>query len=100
TEGLPSPFVRAIEVDAKGQLWTGGRNGLAMREGDRFRTVPIPGAPDARIYALSAEPSGGLLIGTRLGLIWLRDGRTKIYREADGLPGDVVFSIVKDGEGG
>ena len=66
-EGLPSSFVRAIATDDRGRLWTGGRNGVAVREGDRFRPVPLPGIPDNRVFALSRRPGGGMLIGTRRG---------------------------------
>jgi ligand-binding sensor domain-containing protein len=48
-EGLPNPFVRAIGADAQGRLWTGGRNGIAVREGERFRPIPLPRVPDNRI---------------------------------------------------
>lgn len=97
-EGLPGPFVRAIEVDSRGRLWIGGRNGIAVREGERFRPIPLSNVPDQRVYALAAV-GDGLLIGTRIGLVWYRDGHTTLYREQQGLPGEVIFSIVKDRNG-
>jgi signal transduction histidine kinase/streptogramin lyase len=99
-QGLPSPFVRAIEVDDKGALWVGTRNGIAVREGERFKTIPLPGVPENRVYGLAREPGGGMLIGTRRGLIWYADGRVRVYRDRDGLPGEVVYCLSQDGLGG
>lgn len=99
-EGLPNAFVRAIAVDAEGRLWTGTRDGVAVRDGERFRRIDLPGVPDTRVFSLLHEPSGGLLIGTRRGLIWRRNGRVTVYLRDDGLPGEVVYSLVRDGLGG
>lgn len=99
-EGLPSPFVRAMALDDRGRIWFGTRNGVAVREGERFRQLPLPGIPDNRVFSLLREPSGGMLIGTRRGLVWYRDGRISIYREPEGLPGEAVFSLLLDGRGG
>src|SRR5690606_35151259 len=100
-EGLPSPFVRALAVDAGGRMWMGTRDGVAVREGERFRTLPLPGIPDNRVFSLEREPTGGMLIGTRRGLVWYReDGRIQLYREPEGIPGEAVFSLLQDGRGG
>ena len=99
-EGLPSAFVRAVEVDDDGRLWLGTRNGVAVRDGERFREVPIGNVPDRRVFALAHEPSGGILVGTRRGLIWRKDGGTRVYLAKDGLPGEVVYSLVHDSIGG
>ena len=99
-EGLPSPFVRDMQVDQDGRLWVGTRNGVAVREGERFRAIPLPNAPDTRVYGLVREPSGGMLIGTRRGLVWYRNGRTQIYGEKDGIPGEAVYCLLQDGKGG
>ncbi len=100
-EGLPSPFVRALAVDAGGRMWMGTRDGVAVREGERFRVLPVPGIPDNRVFSLEREPTDGMLIGTRRGLVWYReDGRIQLYREPQGVPGEAVFSLLQDGRGG
>jgi signal transduction histidine kinase/streptogramin lyase len=99
-EGLPNPFVRAIGRDARGRLWLGTRSGVAVREGDRFRPVPLAGVPDDRVYSVAADASGGMLIGTRRGLVRHSAGQIQVYRERDGLPGDVVYALAADGVGG
>jgi signal transduction histidine kinase/streptogramin lyase len=100
SEGLPNPFVRAIAADAEGRLWVGTRIGVAVREGERFRPIPLPGVPDSRVYGLATAPEGGMLIGTRRGLAWYHAGRVRLFGELDGLPGQVVYSLLPDGAGG
>ena len=99
-EGLPSPFVRDMEVDQSGRMWLGTRNGVAIRSGERFTPVPLPGVPDPRVYGLAREPNGGMLIGTRRGLVWYHGGRTRLFGEKEGLPGEAVYSLLQDGKGG
>ncbi|HTE45788.1 MAG TPA: two-component regulator propeller domain-containing protein, partial [Gemmatimonadaceae bacterium] len=98
--GLPSPFVRAIQVDAKGRLWTGTRNGVAVRDGEIFRSIPLPGVKENRVYSLARDGTTGMLIGTRRGLLWITDTGTREYHEADGLPSEVVYCLVADPKGG
>ncbi|HUQ81749.1 MAG TPA: two-component regulator propeller domain-containing protein [Gemmatimonadaceae bacterium] len=96
-EGLPSPFVRDMVVDQAGSMWVGTRNGVAIRDGEQFHAVTLPNVPDARVYALAREPTGGMLIGTRRGLVWYRNGRTQLYGEKEGLPGEAVYCLLTDG---
>jgi signal transduction histidine kinase/ligand-binding sensor domain-containing protein len=99
-EGLPSPFVRDMVVDDEGRMWVGTRKGVAIREGEQFRHIPVPNAPDERVYGMAREPSGGMLIGTPRGLVWYRDGKTQVYGEKQGLPGEAVYCLLDDGKGG
>jgi signal transduction histidine kinase/ligand-binding sensor domain-containing protein len=101
-EGLPSPFVRAVEVGPAGDVWVGTRNGVAVFDEDagRFRSVELEGLPDSRVYGLGRSPDGGMLIGVRGGLGYLKDGALRVYGEKHGLPGAVVYALVPDGRGG
>ena len=100
-EGLPSPFVRAIASDANGTLWLGTRAGVAVRDGDRFRAVPLPKVQDNRVYSLAREPGrdGRMLVGTSHGLFVYRAGDVRALHEADGLPGEVVYGLAADSTG-
>ncbi len=98
--GLPNAFVRALELDDQGRLWAGTRDGVAVGEGGRFRTIDLSSAPDQRVYSLARAPGGGIMIGTRLGLIHYKEGRVRVYSLRDGLPGEVVYSLLADGNGG
>lgn len=99
-EGLPSPFVRDMEIDRQGRLWAGTRNGVAIREGERFRVLPLPGIPDPRIYDIVREPNAGMLIATRRGLVWYREGNPpRVYGEKEGLPGEAAYCLLPDSAG-
>ena len=56
-------------VDEQGRMWVGTRKGVAVREGERFRRISMPNAPDERVYGMAREPSGGMLIGTVCGVL-------------------------------
>jgi signal transduction histidine kinase/ligand-binding sensor domain-containing protein len=98
--GLHSPFMRGIALDEKGRLWFGTRNNVAVWDAGAFTELPLPDVPERRVYSLAREPRDGMLIGTRRGLVWYRDGRTRMYGEADGIPGESISSLLDDGQGG
>lgn len=99
-EGLPNAFVRALAEDANGTLWAGTRDGVAWWKDGRFRTLPLPRAPDLRVYGLAPLPDGSMLIGTRGGLIHHRGGVQTVFRESEGMPGAFVLSVLTDPAGG
>jgi PAS domain S-box-containing protein len=99
-QGLPNEFVRALAEDAAGRLWVGTRAGLAVREGDRFRAVPLRGIDPPRVYAIAVLPAGGLLVGSRDGLLHYEGGLRRVYLERDGLPDRFVVSLLTDPTGG
>jgi len=92
--------VRDMLVDSAGRMWVATRNGIAVREGERFRAIPMPNVPDPRVYSLARDPKQGMLVGTRRGLVWYRDGRTQLYGEKEGLPGEAVYCLLPDGANG
>ena len=86
-------------------------NGAALQRftGDRVESYPIRDAIDSkRVFRdhdvdsnkLLRDRNGGLWIGTvQRGLIHVHDGRADIFRESDGLSGDIVMSLFEDREG-
>lgn len=99
-EGLPHPFVRAMALGEDGRVWLGTRDGVVYEDGGRFTRVHLPDVPNQRVYSLARAPHEGMFIGTRLGLVWYRNGRTTLYGEKDGIPGQAIMSMVADGRGG
>ncbi|MGP0020185.1 MAG: two-component regulator propeller domain-containing protein [Candidatus Sulfotelmatobacter sp.] len=83
--------------------------GLKHVVGDKVETYPIPSAvnpnallPDRDVNSnkLLRDRDGGLWIGTHeRGLIHVHQGRTEIFRKADGLSGDISCSLFEDREG-
>ncbi|RPJ69172.1 MAG: hybrid sensor histidine kinase/response regulator, partial [Acidobacteria bacterium] len=93
--------VRAFAWASDGTLWIGtGRAGLwTLRSGD-LRPATAEGDPlPLAVHALLVEPDGGLWVGGRQGLTYLRGGRARTYTTADGLGDNYVLSLHRDGEG-
>ena len=101
--------VHALTQDASGTLWVGTNVGL-------FRLDPGGGASPARvdlgvpqgnesagppsIHALLFDRGGSLWIATRVGLFRrLPEGSVEHYAKRNGLPADVVLSLLEDREG-
>ncbi len=71
-DGLSQSIVHSILQDNQGYLWFGTENGLNRYDGDKFLVFKSNPAdpnslPDSYITALSADPDGGIWIGTRFG---------------------------------
>lgn len=49
-QGVDVGHVTAIYAGTR--LWIGGQHGLAVREGERFRTLPVAGAPLQGLYGI------------------------------------------------
>jgi len=95
--------VSAFAQTADGWLWLGTPRGLFRFDGKRFEPVRPAFAqrfPDTDVYALRADPAGGLWIGWRTGGIsHLRDGAVRNWSAADGLPSGSIWGFAQDGAG-
>ena len=101
------PALRGVPVDllladGDGNLWAGGVAGLARirREGPAsFVPADGPGGlPGLRTGLEDRE--GNLWLGSQWeGLTRLRDGWTRRYGAAEGLPGPIVWSVAPDPDG-
>ena len=95
--------VSAFAQTADGWLWLGTPRGLSRFDGKRFEQVRPAFAqrfPDTDVYALQADPAGGLWIGWRTGGIsHLRDGAVRNWSAEDGLPSGSIWGFAQDGAG-
>ncbi len=83
--------------------------GLLQLRGDKLELFPIRGAinphrplpgSDVNSNRLIRDRDGGLWVGAvDRGLIHLHQGRTDLFKRADGLSGDVILSMFEDREG-
>ena len=99
-EGLPNQQVTVLCESHAGGLWIGTPRGLGRWKDGRFERVPA-GADLAGdfIVALHEEADGTLWIGTDgRGLKRLKNGVLRTFTTAEGLPGNVVLSILADGK--
>jgi ligand-binding sensor domain-containing protein len=92
---IPGAPVQVLLTDARGRLWAGTGNGLAMFTGVAWRTVAI--GPEARsmgIRALLDGADGSLWVGTEWDGLWrLKDELWTSY--AGALPGAVLAGRVQ-----
>jgi signal transduction histidine kinase/ligand-binding sensor domain-containing protein len=108
----PMPQMRISDLtrgDDRGLLVAVNGAGLQQFTGDRVESYPIRDAIDPkkvlRDYDVDSnkllrDRNGGLWIGTvQRGLIHVQNGRADVFRESDGLSGDIVMSLFEDREG-
>jgi diguanylate cyclase (GGDEF)-like protein len=102
-EGLPQLSLHAVAQTPDGYLWIGTQQGLARFDGVRFTTFDNRNTPGLRsnlISALLVDRAGRLWVGTWAGgLSRLEQGRFVTFTTADGLPSNVVHSILETDSG-
>ncbi|AMW05180.1 hypothetical protein GEMMAAP_10860 [Gemmatimonas phototrophica] len=95
--GLRASTVFAMELDRNGLPWLGADDGVYSYVGGQWRREVLPeGFENQQVRSLLLQGDGGRWVGTRRGLAYRpRGGAWKIFRQADGLAGDVVFSLAE-----
>jgi ABC-type branched-subunit amino acid transport system substrate-binding protein len=100
-DGLPHNSIRAIRV-FEDQVWVGTADGLAMREGQSFRSwTRKDGLPARVISAIDVDPvTRDVWLGTwGWGLVRFTAGRFDQFDQmSTGLAGNLVFDVVVDGD--
>lgn len=96
---LISDRILSLEEDADGVLWIGTEGGgLYAYAHDSLQAVVQDGIRN--VYALLADQSKRLWVGTDQGVFLLEGGRvTRQFRETEGLWDPVVLAIGEDGRG-
>ena len=79
---VASPLVLLDDGD---RFWVGGGSGLAVLEGDTWRTAAPEPFQGARVSALTAAPDGAIWIGGAEGIGRFREGRWQVYDVSSGL---------------
>ena len=88
-DGLASEAVQALLEDREGNIWLGTPGGLQRLSS--HRVTPRRDLGVAR--ALEATPDGSMWVGTSSGLQRFSGGESRLFTEADGLPGAVVLAL-------
>jgi diguanylate cyclase (GGDEF)-like protein len=105
-EGLPGDVALSALVDREGSLWVGlGGVGLAQRLGrGEFTTWGLPeGLSHEVVWSIARERGTDVLwVGTQEGLnrLDLASGGLRVFRERDGLAGDLVYALCAAPDGG
>ena len=102
-EGLPQLSVQGVAQTPDGYLWVATEEGLVRFDGVRFTVFDegnTPGLRSRNIEALTVGADGALWIGTvGGGVARLKDGVVTPYGVQQGLPGEVVLSLLADRAG-
>jgi len=103
--GLRFPDIEALFTGPDGQLWLAGGEGVLRWDPKARRLLPVPGAPDERVFSALLTGADTLWLG-RLGVLevyrW-RDGalrRAGAVDGADGMPAvePIGMAAGRDGE--
>ncbi len=108
-------IVRALAEGPDGTIWVGYADGIGRLARDtlgntgsppasepEWRLSPVGGAGAldvARIHSIAVEPDGALWLATDGGLARFADGVAQTWTTADGLPVDMLYWLIDDGEG-
>jgi signal transduction histidine kinase/ligand-binding sensor domain-containing protein len=97
-QGLSSEVVAAMVQDHEGRLWVGTEGGLSYFDGRGFS--PYSGAlPPGFVLSLAVDREGAIWVATDGGLARIKQGKTRIIAEADGIPRGPVQEVVEDAQG-
>jgi signal transduction histidine kinase/ligand-binding sensor domain-containing protein len=98
-DGYSLGSLYALAEDEDGSIWVGGRQRVLQRWKDgRFETISAEGIEGA-IHALLVDRGQRLWIGTAAGLLVWEHGRMLSVTTRQGLPDDIIYSLLDDDAG-
>jgi len=94
------PYINDLIEGDNGALWIAMRDGLRQFANEKVEAFSLPAGGQFNPYRLLRDRDGGLWIGTQgQGLLHVHQGRTDLFKAADGLSGDYIYSLFEDWEG-
>ncbi|PID27748.1 MAG: hypothetical protein CR982_05070 [Candidatus Cloacimonadota bacterium] len=96
-DGLVSDSIYSITVDNKGRFWLGTHNGISIVKGDKIENIQS----ENRLYSnhvndITMDNNGDFWIGTDNGINFFDTKKWKLYKFADGLPGNYINCVKFD----
>jgi len=96
---IASDKVKAIAVDAGGQIWIAAPGGVAVRSGNNFTVYTAEnGLPDNNALSLAISKND-VWVGTAGGAARFRNGSWTKFTTAEGLVSNKVQAVVVDSKG-
>ncbi len=103
-DGLPGESMNEVFQDSRGYLWIGSFNGVVRYDGARFRVFPQGMGLELQVRSadvIAEADDGAVWIGTNGdGLVRFTGEKATPITQREGLPSDVVRTMVADGSGG
>ena len=88
--------VARVYEDPQGNLWVGRANGIFRVSRTKLESL----APSIQVRAISADREGNLWVGTNgEGLMRFKDRPIRIFTKADGLPNNVLMTVLSKRDG-
>jgi PAS domain S-box-containing protein len=85
------PISRDAAAHPSGGVWLGFLDGFGYYRNGKLQVIHTNGAPN-----LAAEADGSLWAATRSGLVRWKDGRSETLGSKNGLPCDLIYSVIRD----
>jgi PAS domain S-box-containing protein len=100
-EGLPHDFVKRVLVDDAGTLWIATAAGLGRLAGGRLDVFRQGSSalPHDAVMSLLRAPDGRVLVGTKGGVVEIRDGQPRALDAALGVPAAYANALLVDSRG-
>jgi signal transduction histidine kinase len=99
-EEISSPQMPATNVlapDPHGGVWLGlASGGLARFRNGKMEFFPFNNAHDDPVYGLLVNSDTSILAATQSGLVGRRNGTLQTLTVRNGLPCDVIYSLISD----
>ncbi len=96
-DGLPQNSIERMTIGPLGRLWVTTREGLAIYDGTRWSTMPLPERSLSNWpRAIATDHEGSVWVGAERGGIYRHaDGKWSRYATAEGLPSDRVRFVAE-----
>jgi PAS domain S-box-containing protein len=99
-EEISSPqlaVINALAPDPNGGVWLGlTSGGLARFRNGQMEFFPISGLSDGPVYGLLVNSDASTLAATPSGLVGWRNGTLQTLTVRNGLPCDIIYSLISD----
>jgi signal transduction histidine kinase len=93
------PVINILAPDPHGGVWLGlASGGLARFRNGKMEFFPISSPHDGPVYGLLVNSDASILAATQSGLVGWKNGTVQTLTVRNGLPCDVVYSLISDGK--
>jgi signal transduction histidine kinase len=93
------PVINMLAPDPHGGIWLGlASGGLARFRNGQMEFFPFSSPHDGPVYGLLVNSDASIMAATQSGLVGWKNGTMQALTVRNGLPCDVVYSLISDGK--